>query len=68
MKNVLDDVPWLNSVNEDLENVFSILADDVDVSVEPASKDGIVGLLLVGSEIAVFYPADLYGGKYFISS
>lgn len=66
LKNVLDDVPWLNSVNEDLENVFSILADDVDVSVEPASKDGIVGLLLVGSEIAVFYPADLYGGKYFI--
>ena len=38
LKNVLDDVPWLNSVNEDLENVFSILADDVDVSVEPASK------------------------------
>lgn len=22
LKNVLDDVPWLNSVNEDLENVF----------------------------------------------
>ena len=34
--------------------------------MEPASKDGIVGLLLVGSEIAVFYPVDLYGGKYFI--
>lgn len=48
-----------------LKTFFSILADDVDVSVEPASKDGIVGLLLVGSEIAVFYPGGSVWGKVF---
>lgn len=66
LKNTLDHVTWLESVNEDLEHIFSVLYDDTDISVEPASKDGIIGLLLVGSETTLFYPADLYGGKYFI--
>lgn len=68
-RNNLDEVPWLSDLKEynSYDELFDELCKSVkSIYIEPAVKDNVKGLLIVGGEKAFFYSGELYGNKLFL--
>ena len=68
-RNNLDEVTWLSDLKEysSYDELFDEICKSVkSIYIEPAVKDQVKGLLIVGGEKAFFYTGELYGNKLFL--